>query len=194
VVQLEELRIMPIGPGNLADRVELCWSHLQDRENHELVKESLAWLESINSEFSPSTFIAYRANTPVGMIEFLPRDMLHHTDLCPCRKRKGGERRVLPPAGTDYRDYLFITCLWVPMRWQHQGVGNSLLMQLLDSRVFKHFRGALVFASDRDPKWPEGIHWPAGPREFYERAGFKVAKRIENPPGHLLIYERKTRK
>ena len=187
----EKLRIMPIGPGNLNDRLEVCWSHLEDWQDHELARESREWLETVNSRFSPSTFIAYEGNQPVGMIEFMPRDMLHDQDFCPCRKRKCGDGAVLPSLGTDYRDYLFITCLWVPTQYQHRGIGNSLLMQLLESQTFKHFRGALVFVADRDPAWPEAIHWPAGPREFYERAGFSVVKRLEEPPGHLLRLDRK---
>jgi hypothetical protein len=181
---------MPIGPGNLNDRLQVCWGHLENWENHELVKESRAWLEKVNAAFSPTTFIAYKGNTPIGIIEFMPRDMLHDQDFCPCRKRKGGNGAVLPSLGTDYRDYLFITCLWVPGANQREGVGKALLMQLLDSQTFKHFRGALVFVADRDDKWPDAIHWPAGPREFYERAGFVVAKRLDEPAGHLLKYDR----
>lgn len=187
----EELHVVPIRPGNFSDRLQVCWSHLEGWESHELVKESRQWLESVNSQFTPTTFIAYDGTTPVGMIEFMPRDMLHVQDFCPCRKRKAGDGRVLPRLGTDYMDYLFITCLWVPATWQHQGVGNSLLIHLLDSQVFKHFRGMLVFASARDPKWPESVHWPAGPREFYERRGFQPVKEIEDPAGCLLQYKHK---
>jgi len=192
-VPRDELRIMPIGPGNLTDRLQVCWSHLENWENHELVTESKDWLETVNSRFSPSTFIAYRGTVPVGMIEFMPRDMLHDQDFCPCRKRKGGGGSVLPSLGTDYRDYLFITCLYVPTQFQSQDIGNSLLMHLLDSQTFKHFRGALVFAADRDPAWPDAIHWPAGPREFYERAGFEVAKRTDKPAGHLMRLDRESK-
>ena len=181
-----DLRIMPIGPGNLTDRLQVCWGHLERWENHELVRESREWLETVNARFSPSTFIAYDGNRPVGMIEFMPRDMLHDQDFCPCRERKGGNGSVLPSLGTDYRDYLFITCAWVPTQFQGNGVGKCLLQQLLDSQTFKHFRGALVFVADRDPAWPDGIHWPAGPREFYERAGFTAIKRIDAPAGHLM--------
>jgi ribosomal protein S18 acetylase RimI-like enzyme len=187
----EEFRIVPIDPDSFSDRLQVCWSHLEGWEKHELVKESREWLESVNSHFTPSTFIAYEGTTPIGIIEFMPRDMLHEQDFCPCRQRKAGDRRVLPRLGTDYRDYLFITCLWVPAAWQHQGVGNSLLMHLLESEVFKHFRGVLVFASERDPKWPDSIHWPAGSREFYERAGFELVKEIEEPAGYLMRYSHK---
>jgi ribosomal protein S18 acetylase RimI-like enzyme len=191
-VQREELRIMPIGPGNLTDRLEVCWSHLENWENHELVRESRQWLETVNSRFSPSTFIAYDGNAPVGMIEFLPRDMLHDQDFCPCRTRKGGDGSVLPSLGTDFRDYLFITCLSVLPPHQHQGVGKAMLMHLLNSQTFKHFRGALVFAADRDAAWPDSVHWPAGPREFYERAGFRMVRRIKKPAGCLLQLDRES--
>jgi ribosomal protein S18 acetylase RimI-like enzyme len=189
-VSTQELRIMPLGPGNIDDRLQVCWSHLADWEGHDLVEENRKWLENVNARFTPTTFIAYRGVTPVGMIEFMPRDMLHDEEFCACRTRKGGHSAVLPSLGTDYRDFLFITCLWVPASYQHQGVGNSLLQHLLDSQVFKHFRGALVFTADRDPDWPDSIHWPAGPRGFYERVGFKVEKRVEDPAGYLLRYDR----
>jgi ribosomal protein S18 acetylase RimI-like enzyme len=185
-----EVRIKPIGPDNLNDRLHVCWSHLENWESSEIVAENRAWIEKINEMFSPSSFIAYRGSAPIGIIEFMPRDMLHHEDFCPCRRRKGGEGAVLPSLGTDYRDYLFITCLWVPGSSQKKGVGNALLMHLLDSDVFKHFRGALVFVGDRNPAWPDTVHWPAGPRKFYERAGFEVVKRLEETPGHLLKYDR----
>ena len=145
----EKLRIMPIGPGNLNDRLEVCWRHLEDWQDHELARESREWLETVNSRFSPSTFIAYEGNQPVGMIEFMPRDMLHDQDFCPCRKRKCGDGAVLPSLGTDYRDYLFITCLWVPTQYQHRGIGNSLLMQLLESQTFKHFADRLKVSDEK---------------------------------------------
>jgi hypothetical protein len=182
---------MPIAPDNMRDRLHVCWSHLDDWENNAIIADNRAWLEKVNDMFSPSTFIAYQGDAPIGIIEFMPRDMLHHEDFCPCRRRKGGEGAVLPSLGTDYRDYLFITCLWVPRPNQHKGVGNALLMHLLDSEVFRHFRGALVFVADRDPAWPDSVHWPAGPREFYERARFEVVKRLEQPAGYLMKYVRK---
>lgn len=188
-MELEEFRIMPIGPGNMNDRLQVCWNHIENWETHEFVQESREWLESVNSKFTPSTFIGYEGTNPIGIIEFMPRDMLHVQDFCPCRKRRAGNGKILPALGTDYRDYLFISCLWVPTVWQHQGVGNSLLIHLLSSQVFKHFRGAIVYTAGRDPKWPPGIHWPAGPSEFYERAGFVVEKRFEEPAGCLLRYD-----
>ncbi len=177
---------MPIGPGNLNDRLEVCWSHLGKWEDHELARESRDWLVAANAKFSPSTFIAYQGNQPAGMIEFMPRDMLEEQDLCPCRQRKGGTGDVLPSLGMDFRDYLFITCLWVPTQFQGRGIGKALLGHLLDSQTFKHFRGALVYVADRDPTWPDAIHWPAGPKEFYEEAGFTTAKRVEEPSGYLM--------
>jgi ribosomal protein S18 acetylase RimI-like enzyme len=82
--------------------------------------------------------------------------------------------------------------LWVHKDYQGKGVGRTLLRHFLRSEVFKHSGGALVYVTRRDSRWEEHIHWPAGPKEFYLKAGFTVEKTLDRPVGYLLGYKNPT--
>jgi ribosomal protein S18 acetylase RimI-like enzyme len=128
---------------------------------------------------------------PVGMIEFLPQKLLKKHGLAPCRvdveNKETEERYIL---GKDFENYLFISCLIVSKNSQHQGIGKALLNHFLNSAVFEGSSGASVYVTQRDKKWDESIHWPAGPKEFYQKAGFLITKTMKNPIGYLLCCEK----
>jgi ribosomal protein S18 acetylase RimI-like enzyme len=187
------VKIQAMNPLNTLDRIKLCWGHLEGWKNLEIVHRSREWLEKANRSFTPTTFIAYANQVPAGMIEFVPRKLMKKIGLCPCRadpeKGKMENRYAL---GKEFADSLFISCLWVNKHHQGKGVGKALLNHFLDSEVFKNSGGALVYVSERDERWDKHIHWPAGAKEFYLRAGFTIRKTLDKPTGHLLYYARQT--
>ena len=186
--QMEEnIRVRAIDSNNISDRLRLCWGHLQDWEHLRIVERSKEWLERTNRSFTPTTFVAYVAEAPVGMIEFIPHKLIKKLGLCPCRKdpekRKIKSRYAL---GKEFEAFLFISCLWVDKDHQGKGVGKALLDHFLNTEVFKNSDGALVYVSERDARWDKHIHWPAGPKEFYLKAGFTIEKTLDKPVGYLL--------
>lgn len=185
------IEVVAIDHVGVFDRLKLCWGHLDDWGHLEIVQESKKWLEKTNAFFTPTTFIAYKGGVPVGMIEFLPQKSLRKLGLCPCRvdakNKEIPERYIL---GEELENYLFISCLLVGKDNQRQGVGKTLLNHLLNSEVFKDFDGALVYVTKRDERWNKYIHWPAGPKVFYLKAGFVIEKTMYNPIGYLLRYRK----
>jgi ribosomal protein S18 acetylase RimI-like enzyme len=181
-----------VNSNNIFDRLDLCWGHLKDWKHLEIVQKSKEWLEKTNRLFAPTTFIAYINEDPAGMIEFVPQKLMKKSGLCPCRadpeKRKIKSRYIL---GKEFENFLFISCLWVKKDHQGKGVGKALLDHFLNSEVFNNSDGALVYVSERDIRWEKHIHWPAGPKEFYLKAGFTVEKTLDKPVGYLL-YHRNT--
>jgi GNAT superfamily N-acetyltransferase len=172
---------------NIADRLWLCWGHLDNWRKLPIVQQSEEWLNRANAVFTPTSFIAYKNRTPVGMIEFLPQEFLRQLSLCPCRiDREQGETESRYDLGREFDDYLLISCLSVARHYQGKGIGIALLNHLLESEVFKGSKGALVYVRERDQSWEKFIHWPAGPKEFYFKAGFSIARVLENPPGCIL--------
>ena len=184
--------VRPMDSSNIGDRLKLCWGHLSDWEKLTVVNRSRRWLEETNRVFSPTTFIAYVSDAAVCMIEFLPLGLAASVNLCPCRmdaeNHEVVERYVMGP---EYSDHLFICCLMVRGKNQGKGVGTMLLNHFLASRVFAEHGGVLVYVMERDPSWESFIHWPAGPREFYEKRGFRQVKTLENPRGYLLSIPKK---
>jgi ribosomal protein S18 acetylase RimI-like enzyme len=186
---LENVEVLAIDSDNVFDRLRLCWGHLKGWKRLEIVQKSKEWLERTSRLFAPTTFLAYASGTPVGMIEFIPQRLMKTVGLCPCRadpEKKIKSRYVL---GKEFDDYLFISCLWVHKDYQGKGIGNTLLRHFLISEVFRNSAGALVYVAQRDPRWEEHIHWPAGPKEFYLKAGFSVEKTLDKPAGYLLSYK-----
>lgn len=185
------IQVAGLRSSNISDRLWLCWGHLSDWRNIPVVQRSNKWLQQANSLFAPTTFIAYVGKTPAGMIEFMPNRLLKELGLCPCRVDKENQetedRYIL---GKEFDDCIFISCLSVSKNQQGNGVGKTLLRHLLESKAFRGYRGALVYAREKDPSWEKFIHWPAGPKEFYVKAGFSIAKALENPAGHILYYMR----
>jgi ribosomal protein S18 acetylase RimI-like enzyme len=187
----EIIRILAINSNNVFDRLKLCWGHLEDWQNSEIVQKSKEWLEKTNMLFTPTTFIAYMKEKPVGMIEFVPQKLMKKVGLCPCRANpEKGEVESRYVLGKEFDDCLFIFCLWVDIDHQGKGVGKTLLKYFLNSPVFKNYEGALVYVTERDEKWGKHIHWPAGPKEFYLKFGFMTEKTLNNPLGYLLHYRK----
>lgn len=186
---VENIKVRTINAENIFDRIKLCWGHLKDWQHLQIVEKSKEWLEKTNASFTPTTFIAYINEAPVGMIEFIPQKLMREIGLCPCRadpeKRKIKSRYVL---GKKFDNCLFISCLWVDKDHQGKGVGKKLLDYFLKSEVFKNSNGALVYVTQRDERWDKHIHWPAGPKEFYLNAGFTIEKSLDKPVGYLLYY------
>jgi len=188
----ENVEVVSINTENLFDRLKLCWGHLDDWRHLEIVQQSKEWLEKTNAIFTPTTLIAYKGGAPVGMIEFIPQRLMKKLGLCPCRVYpKNGETEDRYILGKEHENHLFISCLYVDKDSQGRGVGKALLNHLLDSQMFKDSDGARVYVRERDEKWDSYIHWPAGPKEFYLKAGFVVEKTLVNPAGHLLCYSKK---
>ena len=157
----------------------------------QIVHKSAEWLSKANAVFVPTTFIAYKNTVPVGMIEFLPQRLLSQLGLCPCRiDVEQGETESRYILGKEFDNYLFISCLSVAKEHQGKGIGKTLLNRFLESQVLKEFDGALVYARERDQSWEKFIHWPAGPEKLYLKVGFSIAKTLERPAGHLLLYKR----
>jgi ribosomal protein S18 acetylase RimI-like enzyme len=188
----EDIKILTVNANNIFDRLNLCWGHLKNWEHLEIVKKSKEWLEKTNKLFAPTTFIAYTNETPTGMIEFVPRKLMREIGLCPCRADpEKGMTESRYALGEEFEDFLFISCLWVSKDYQGKGVGKALLDHFLKSEVFKNSKGALVYVSERDARWDKHIHWPAGPKEFYLKAGFTIEKTLDKPAGHLLCRKNK---
>jgi len=186
----ENVKVMPINQNNIPDRLKLCWGHLDNWTHLEIVRKSRKWLEEANTFFTPTTFIAYKNDEPIGMIEFIPQKLLKKIRLCPCRidadNKETEERYIL---GKEFENFLFISCLIVSKDNQGQGVGKTLLNNLLNSQAFKNSDGALVYVTKRNESWDKYIHWPAGPKEFYLKAGFVIKKTLDNPIGYLLCHK-----
>ena len=173
------------------DRLWLCWGHLNSWNNVPVVRRSKDWLQHANSLFAPTTFIAYINKTPAGMIGLISHRLLKELGLCPCRiDKENQETEDRYTLGKEFDDCIFISCLSVSKNQQGKGVGKTLLKHLLESQALRGYRGALVYARERDQSWEEYIHWPAGPKEFYVKAGFSIAKTLENPVGCILHYSR----
>jgi len=191
---MENVDVMPISPENVSDRLELCWDHLNDWRNLDIVQKSKKWLEMANGFFTPTTLIAYKGGTPLGMIEFVPQRFMRKRGLCPCRvDAKSGETENRYTLGKEFENYLFISCLFVGKDQQGKGVGKSLLNNFLHSKPFTDSDGALVYVTQRDKGWDKFIHWPAGSREFYLKAGFVVEKTLVDPTGYVLRYRQTDR-
>lgn len=181
-----ELEIIALSPTHISDRLEICFGHLDDWQKLEIVQGSKKWLARANKKFGPTTLIAYKAGVPAGMIEFVPRSLIPTIGFCPCRADET-EMRELVALGDGYEKYLFVTCLWVPGRYQGEGIGKALLDGFLGSQLFNGYEGSLVFTRERDKRWPNEIHWPAGPAEFYLASGFDILRVLSDPPGHILL-------
>ena len=122
----ENLKVVPMTPGNILDRLGICWGHLKDWKTLEIVQKSQEWLEKANASFTPTTFIAHMDKMPVGLIEFTPLRLMKTLGLIPCRRdlEKGEvESRYIPEE--DYGNCLFISCLWVRKDCRGKGVGRS---------------------------------------------------------------------
>ena len=185
----DQLKVVAIDPERISDRLELCWGHLDDWRNLGIVKRCRRWLEGTNAVFTPTTFVAYKGEEAVGMIEFVPNRLLKTVRLCPCRiNEESGEVEDRYILGPHFENHLFISCLLVSKDSRGQGFGKALLNHLLSSEVFQDSDGALVYVTKRDEEWASHIHWPAGPKEFYLKAGFAVLKSMKNPKGYILIY------
>lgn len=186
------IEIHPISQERISDRLGLCWGHLSNWENLEIVKKSKQWLEKTASSYRPTTFIVYETNLPIGMVEFLPMRLLEKCGLCPCRiDAENGEIPQRYAQGTNFGDCLFISCFLIRNGFQGKGVGTALLNHFLNHEAFKRSDGALVYVRERDEAWDKHIHWPSGPDQFYTSSGFKRVRTLENPKGQIL-YKKKS--
>jgi GNAT superfamily N-acetyltransferase len=187
---VKNVEIVAINRNNILDRIKLCWGHLDNWKNLEVVQKSEYWIQKLNTVFAPTTFIAYINKVPVGMIEFVPQKLLKQFGLCPCRvDRDHGEVEDRYLLEKKPENYLFISCLLVNKNNQGKGVGKALLNHLLNSKIFKNFDGARVYVTERVEDWDSHIHWPTGPKEFYLKRGFVVEKVMDNPAGYMLFYK-----
>jgi len=189
---VENVKVTAIDSDNVFDRLHLCWGHLKGWKSLEIVQKSREWLEKTSKSFGPTTLIAYAGRTPVGMIEYIPQKLMKTVGLCPCRANPEKKTRSRYVLREGFDNYLFISCLWVRKDYQGKGVGRTLLTHFLNSEVLKNSGGALVYVRRRDARWEEHIHWPAGPKEFYLKAGFTVEKTLDKPVGYLLGYRNPT--
>jgi len=184
------IEIRPISEDVVEDRLALCWGHVDGWRDRDVVDESRAWLENVNRAFSPTTFIAYRAGDPVGMIEFAPTPIVDRFGLVPCRaapERACWSAESVPDAASE--NAIFVACLWVEKASQGEGVGRALLGHLLESEVVRDYDGIYTVVSDRDAEFvdpDEGIWWPTGPREFFESFGFEAVDDHEDAPCSTL--------
>lgn len=187
------IEIHSISQERIPDRLKLCWGHLNNWENLEIVKKSKQWLEKTATSYKPTTFIVYEGNLPIGMMEFLPMRLLEKCGLCPCRiDAENGEIPQRYTQGSDFGNCLFISCFLISNSFQGKGVGTALLNHFLNHQVFKQSGGALVYVRERDETWDKHIHWPAGPDQFYTKAGFEKLRTLENPKGHILYHKKST--
>jgi len=190
-VMAKNVTAVPLNSKNSLDRISLCWGHLENWRKLEIVQRVKEWIKTSNAIFTPTTFIAYVDDAPVGMIEFLPQRLLKQLGLCPCRRDvEHGETEDRYIMGKDFENYLLISCLFVSKDNQGKGVGKALLNHFLNSKVFRDSDGVLVYVRRRDETWDSYIHWPTGPKEFYLKAGFTILKNLKNPTGHILCYRK----
>ena len=188
---LNNLEVVAMNSNNILDRLWLCWGHLDNWRNIQIVHKSKEWLSKANAVFVPTTLIAYENRIPVGMIEFMPQRLLRQLGLCPCRiDVEQGEIESRYILGKEFDNYLFISCLSVAKHHQGKRIGKTLLNHFLKNQVLKESDGALAYARERDQNWEKFIHWPAGPEEFYFKAGFSTAKTLEKPAGRILLYKK----
>jgi GNAT superfamily N-acetyltransferase len=185
-----KIQIHPINPQRTTDRLKLCWGHLNNWQNLQIVQKSKQWLEKTASTYQPTTLIAYQDNQPIGMIEFLPMRLLEKHGLCPCRTdTENNETPQRYTLGSNYDNYLFISCFLINSDFQGKGIGTTLLNHFLN-QALKQSDGAIVYIRERDETWDKHIHWPTGPEQFYTKAGFKKLKALENPKGQILYYKK----
>ncbi len=162
---------------------------LKDWKSLEIVQRCKEWLEEANALHRPTTFIAYMGRTPSGLIEFVLHRLMKTLGLMPCRRDpEKGEVEGRYSLEENSENCLFISCLWVRKDCRGRGIGRSLLDHLLSSEAFRMSNGLLVYAKRRDESWDKHIHWPAGSKEFYVKAGFQVERTLDNPAGYLLCY------
>lgn len=187
-----DLKVAPVNAERISDRLRLCWGHLDNWRNLDIVGRCKKWLEETDAIFTPTTFVAYQDGKPVGMIEFVPHRLLKEVKLCPCRvDEESGEVEERYAMEEQFEDYLFISCLLVRKDSRSQGVGGTLLNHLLHSKVIEDFDGTLVYVTERDESWDSHIHWPTGPKEFYLKHRFTVLKTMQNPTEYILIYRKR---
>lgn len=187
---LKNVKIVAISSDNVLDRIKLCWGHLDNWKESQIVRKTQVWLEKANEVFKPTTFIAYVDGSVIGMIEFLPQDLLMRLGLCQCRRdAEHGETEERYFSGEGSENYLFISCLFVNKDHQGKGVGKALLKHFLESEVFKAYGNARVYVKERDKSWDSYVHWPAGSKEFYIKNGFVVGRTLDNPLGYILSYK-----
>lgn len=184
------IEVRPISTERIEDRLELCWGPAEDREQREAIDDSRTWLENVNRAFSPTTFLAYRHDDPVGMIEFVPASLIDQFGLVPCRTAPEHACWRSDPVPDDvHENSIFLACLWVRPDVQGEGVGRSLLERLLDSEVIRDYDGVYTYVTERDADVvdpDEGIWWPTGPRAFYESFGFEAVRNREDSPCVVL--------
>lgn len=169
---------------NLDDRLFLCWGHLDDWKNLDIVKQSREWLKTVNA-VTLTTFMAYKDQQPAGMIEFIPYNLLREHGFCPCRAGPQDKNMLKK----EFEPYLIISCLYVDRKMQQKGIGTALLTHLLTSDSITHYDGVLVYVAKREETWDEFIHWPAGSKEFYINHGFSIIDHTENE-GYILRYKK----
>lgn len=184
--------VRPISEERIEDRLELCWGGVEGWRDREVVEESRTWLENVNRAFSPTTFIAYRdgAGDPVGMIEFLPAELIDRFGLVPCRTAPERACWSSDPAAVDTAENaIFLACLWVDQDAQREGVGRTLVTHLLESDVVRDYDGIYTYVTERDAEFVDpdaGVWWPVGPREFYESFGFEAVRNLPDSPCVVL--------
>jgi GNAT superfamily N-acetyltransferase len=186
---MKNIKVIATNSDNILDRIQLCWGHLDDWKNQKIVQKTKIWLEKANALSAPTSYIAYDNKTPVGFVEFIPQKLMKKLGLCPCRidieNSETEDRYIL---GKAFENYLFISCFFVKKESQNKGIGTFLLNHLLNSNVFRNSDGALVYVAEKNVNWENYIYWPAGPKEFYFKAGFVIKKTLNNPTGYLLSY------
>lgn len=188
---METLNITALSERHIKKRLELCWGKEEEWKNLEVIEGCRRWLKKVNNRLKTSTFLAYENGKAIGMVEFIPYKMLTELGLPPCRTdvdaNEVPERYLLD---NNYSQYLFISCLWVDKEHQGRGVGGGLLNHLQSSEILEEYNGLLVYTRKKDDSWDNHISWPTGPKEFYQKYGFNIIKKLENPAGYILEYQK----
>ena len=179
---MKTLEIVPLKK-DMHERLLLCWGHLENWETLDIVKKSKDWLETVNA-ITLTTFMAYSNQEPVGMIEFVPYNLLELYGFCPCRAGPQDKHMFKE----EFESCMVISCLYVDTKMQHKGIGTALLTHFLTSDSTTHFDGVLVYAQEKNETWDEFIHWPAGSKEFYITHGFSIIETTENQE-YILHYK-----